>query len=255
MGSKKIFRINDKYDGLREDLEKFFDSIIERIQNGRLKGKDTHFLPPGAEYIYRGRNNLYKIKFGNLSLVIKDFKTPHIINRHVYTTVRKSKAARSFLNALQMESLGFHTPSPVAYFEYHRATSLIYSAYVSEELTDATEMRHWEDNPEASALLPQFAREMVRLHKAGVYHKDFSPGNILYTSDSMDGYNFYYVDLNRMKFNVSDHHTLMRMFRSINLNADETRRLAMLYAEAAGLDPEKTSEEALLQLYRYLASR
>ena len=78
--------------------------------------------------------------------------------------------------------------------------------------------------------------QIVKLHQAGVWHKDFSPGNILYTGNAVDGYHFSYIDLNRMSFGISDRKKLMSMFRSINLNRAETERLGRYYALASGQD-------------------
>lgn len=214
-----------------------------------------HGMPEGAEVIYEGRNILYRIRFGEETVIVKDFRRPNAVNSFIYTTLRKSKAARSYENAMMMRRLGFDSPEPVAYAEVKEGIRLRRSIYVCKELSGATEMRHWEDFSNASTLVPAFAREMLRLHNAGVWHKDFSPGNVLYTGDDSSGYTFHYVDLNRMKFGVKKRGKLMRMFRAINLNPVETRRLAHLYAEAAGEDPDKLESEALGQLNGYFAER
>lgn len=197
-----------------------------------------------------------------LMVVVKEFKKPNLVNAYVYTTVRTSKAERSYRNAMKMSELGFLTPEPVAYGEVRNGIKLVSSCYICRELTGASEMRNWEDFPNAGTLIPAFAREIYRLHQAGVWHKDFSPGNILYKEtaaekkETSEGkYNFYYVDLNRMKFGVHDRKRQMSMFRSINLNPAETRKLAGYYAEVAGLEKAATEKEALEQLAGYFAER
>ncbi len=251
---KYIVRLNPKYEGLRE--------WVERVaHNG---------MPEDGEVIYRGRNILYRADAtlagnrgtdgGNgqqepLMAIVKEFRKPNIINSYVYTTVRTSKAARSFYNAMKMTELGFLTPEPIAYAEVRDGLKLISSCYICRELTGAKEMRHWEDFPNADTLVPAFAKETLRLHRAGVLHKDFSPGNRLYTGDADNGYSFYYVDLNRMKFNEHRQAKLMTMFRSINLNPEETRKLARHYAEASGENPERVERLAIAQLNGYFAKR
>lgn len=236
---KYKIEINSRYEKYR--------TIIEDIVK--------HGKPEQAEVIYRGRNILYRIDLGDIKAIVKDFKKPNIINAYVYTTIRESKAARSYRNATKILELGFDTPRPVAYGEVIKGLKLTNSYYISEELTGASEMRHWEDFDNADTLVPAFAREIWKLHQAGVWHKDFSPGNILYTGDSVQGYRFHYVDLNRMKFDVHDPKKLMSMFRSINLNPAETRRLGRAYAEASGEDPDKTEEKAASELEGYFAER
>ena len=58
-----------------------------------------------------------------------------------------------------------------------------------------------------------------------------------------------------MQFNVTDKATLMRMFRAINLDENETRRLGRYFGEAAGLDPEKTGDTAVGELRHYLEKK
>lgn len=234
-----IIKINPAYEKYRDIIEK----IIK-------KGK-----PENAEIIYEGRNLLYRIDLGASKGIVKDFRKPHLINSYAYTTVRKSKAARSYENALKMLELGFDTPLPIAYGEVRKGLQLQESYYISAELTDAREMRHWEEFDNADTLVPAFAKEILRLHKAGVWHKDFSPGNILYSGNETTGYKFHYVDLNRMKFGVHDREKLMSMFRSINLNPTETERLGRLYGKISGKDPEQMGKEALRQLDNYFAER
>lgn len=249
---RTITEISPEFEYLRPELEKLFEELVE-IKNGNKGGKGTEAtMPSGAACIYRGRNVLYALRLKGESLVVKDFKRPHIINRYVYTTLRKSKAARSFLNARQLAACGFDTPAPAAYFEYRRGIELVYSFYVARELSGGSEMRRWEEKPEADKLLAAFADEMVRLHRAGVWIKDFSPGNILYTGEENTGFRFHHVDLNRISFGVKSERKLMRMFRAINLKPSETERLARLYAKSAGKDEEKTARRALRELDKYL---
>ena len=190
-----------------------------------------------------------------VAMVVKEFKKPNMVNAYAYTTVRTSKARRSYENGLKMLSLGFENPEPIAYCEERKGLKLVASCYVSRELVGATEMRHWEDHPDSDVLVRAFAEEIKRLHEAGVCHKDFSPGNVLYPGDSQQGYTFHYVDLNRMKFGEHRREKLMSMFRSINLRPEETKRLARYYAEATGQQPEAVEREALSNLQGYLRER
>lgn len=48
-------------------------------------------------------------------------------------------------------------------------------------------------------LIIAFAQYTANLHQAGIMHRDYSPGNILF--DQIDGeYHFMLVDINRMTF-------------------------------------------------------
>ncbi len=224
--------------------EHFRNEITSIAKNG---------ISEDAEQIYCGRNALYRIKLGKVSAIVKAFKLPGFINSRIYTTFRKSKAYRSYYNSKKMVSLGFNVPEPIAYIEVKKGVRLMESYYICEEIK-GHELRYWEEYPESSSMLPELAEEIVRLHKAGVYHKDFSPGNVLYTRDGA-GYKFFFVDLNRMEFGVKSRKKLMSMFKSINLNTPEMVKLARLYAKAAGENEEVVAAEALAAHKKYLAQR
>lgn len=231
-----VMHISSRYEYMRPELEKIFHGE----------------MPAGGEVIYRGRNVLTRLKVKNVELVVKAFKLPHLINSYVYTTLRKSKARRSYENAKRMEQLGFSTPAPVAWCEERRGHRLLRSYYVSVMLRDATEMRFWERSPYYDTLLPAFAREIARLHDAGVYHRDFSPGNVLYTVGASDGsIRFWHVDLNRMQFGVKSTRRLMGMFRNLNPLPGEMDRLLHLYSEASGRSYAEVSADAAAAEHAY----
>lgn len=231
----------------------YINSRYERLRP-EITAIATDGIPAGTEKIYEGRNSLYRMRLGDTSVIVKAFKLPGFINSRIYTTLRMSKAYRSFHNSKKMAAMGFHVPEPVAFIEVKKGSRLRESYYICEEIR-GREMRHWEEHPDHDKMLPEFAREIVRLHHAGVLHKDFSPGNIMYTGNPTVGYTFFFVDLNRMNFGVKSHKRLMTMFKSINLNTPEMEKLARLYAVAAGLDEEKTVAEAMEAHRKYLAQR
>jgi tRNA A-37 threonylcarbamoyl transferase component Bud32 len=207
-------------------------------------------VPSDATLIYKARNQVFTVERGGYKLNIKAFRVPRFPNSIIYGNIRKSKARRSMENAQTLVSLGIGTPTPVAYIERRSALKMHESYYVSVQL-DADNLRDWTDKPDCEHLLSSLAAEMVHLHKLGVYHKDFSPGNVLYTSQN-GTYKFYLIDLNRMKFGVFSPSTLMRNFRSIYIESEtETVRLARLYAEAANLNPNTVESIARAQFAAY----
>ncbi len=212
-------------------------------------------VPSEARIIYNGRRNkVYALDIDGHSLNIKAFRCPNIINAVAYTTLRQSKARRSFDNASQLISLGLDSPTPIAYGECRRGRLLKQSYYISQQIT-AEDMRDWEQKADCEQLLRALAGQIVKLHQAGVWHKDFSPGNILYTGNATDGYHFSYIDLNRMAFGISDRQNLMSMFRSINLNRAETERLGRYYAMASGQDVDIVVDQVRKAQDAYFATR
>lgn len=207
-------------------------------------------VPDDATLIYKGRNCVYTVPRGGYVLNIKAFKVPRFPNSYVYGNIRKSKAQRSMLNAQRLLDMGFDTPAPVAYIEVRRGLRMCQTYYVSLQI-EAENVRDWLTKPDHNMMLPALAAEMVRLHRAGVFHKDFSPGNVLYTVNNGD-YHFYLIDLNRMQFGVQSQRKLLRNFRAIYIeSADETAHLARLYADAAGLNLDQTERIARANLNDY----
>ncbi len=225
--------------------EQYLDTAMEIAVAG---------MPDDAEIIYKGRNRVFKLTRNGEELCVKAFRRPNFFNSYIYTNVRESKARRSFDNANTLLDNGIGTPEPKAWVECKSNGRLKESYYISKYIPTEN-MRQWEEKPDSDTLLREFAREMVKFHNAGIYHKDFSPGNALYTASGDGHYKFYFVDLNRMEFGVRKRKKLMRNFRAINLLEDETARLARIYAAEAGIDPEAAAREAIVNLNVYKASK
>ena len=132
-------------------------------------------VPVGATETYHARNTVYSLDTDTgIRLSIKDFHTPSIINSLVYTHLRRSKARRSYENARRLISMGFDTPDPVAYIEIHNGPLLTRSYYICRQIDESEDLRLWHlrDAASMSPILDGLAQYMVRLHRAGVYHKD-----------------------------------------------------------------------------------
>lgn len=185
-----------------------------------------------GQVIYAGRNTIYHINVDGIDLSIKSFKVPMLINRIAYTFFRKSKARRSYEHAVALQQMAFDTPDPVAYIETYKHGLLERSYYVCLMLTDAQNIRQWETRPDCDLIIEGTSQLMVRLHRAGVFHRDFTPGNILYTPD----YRFYLIDINRMQIggNICMR-TMLKNFNGINEDFDALRVLALRYAAIAGI--------------------
>lgn len=204
-------------------------------------------LPVDAREVYESRNRIVAITTAEGEEInIKSFHRPHPINARVYTTLRQGKALRSFLHALRLIKLGFDTPEPIAYAECRDGLRLLDSYYLSRQIA-ATTMREPQQYPFEKQLLEALGHEMARLHRAAVWMRDFSPGNVLFEEDAtaQHGYRFYYVDLNRMAFDVTDRRKLMLMFHSIMEHEYQVEIIARAYAADMNFDPDATAAEAV----------
>ena len=79
-------------------LEAFMQSLPERFAAGE------------GEVIYKGRNELRRMRCGEHDLVVKSFHRPNLVNRFVYGVFRPSKAKRykevrenPYFNAMQVK--------------------------------------------------------------------------------------------------------------------------------------------------------
>ena len=199
------------------------------------------FSDKGSTVDDRGRNVIKRFEVGDLSVNVKSFKPPHMINSFAYKYLRKSKAKRSFEYARELLGRGIKTPEPLAYFEYSGILGLGKSYYFSRHLDYDYNFYDLGGNyrePFFEDLLRQFARFAFELHERGVYHKDFSAGNILITHQDQES-SFYLIDLNRMKFIDLDFDLRMKNLSRLTEDAEVLRIIAEEYARISGWDVEK----------------
>lgn len=209
-------------------------------------------VPHQAETIYDGRNRLYRLAFEGREVCIKAFHRPAGVNAWVYGNLRHGKARRSYENAMELRRLGFHSPTPLAYVEIRYGRRFDLSYYIYEYISDAVYLRGWEKRPVAKPLADALAAEMARMHAAGIFHKDFTPGNIFFKRDSAGKYEFSLIDINRMDFGVTDRRRMLHNFRGLTFDRDMLRYLARSYARQAHLNAEATEREALSRLDEFL---
>lgn len=212
-------------------------------------------LPSDTVLIHKGRNRVGWIEREGIKLNIKAFKVPIFINRIVYTHLRPSKAARSYDNAMRLLSLGFLTPEPVAYIEETVNGLLTRSYYISRQIQGGS-MRRLPENPLYEPLLEAVAADLVRMHREGVWMKDFTPGNVLWAKNtSGNGFDLYYVDLNRIDFGVRDMRLLSRCFSAFVYDDADVVKFAQAYARAASLAEDTVVALARAARRRYLTLR
>ena len=148
------------------------------------------------------RNTIKVVDYEGRKLVVKSFKIPNAVNKVAYRFFRKSKARRSYENALYLKENNIGTPNPVAYLEEFDSFGFGKSYYISEYLSHDFTFREITNDPSLSDkenILIQFTGFMFKMHDSNVYFMDHSPENTLIRSNN-GSYEFFLVDLNRMKF-------------------------------------------------------
>jgi hypothetical protein len=152
------------------------------------------------------RNTIKIFKLDGKRVNIKSFKIPVFINKIAYRYFRKSKARRSFEFAKILLKKNIGTPQPIAFYEEAHFPGLRKSYYVSEHMDcDLTfrELITIPDYPDHENILRQFTHFCFKLHEKGIEFLDNSPGNTLIKKNGENKYDFYLVDLNRMRFHKS----------------------------------------------------
>lgn len=194
--------------------------------------------------IHKARNELKIIELDGIKTVVKSFKVPHLLNRIVYTYFRKSKAYKSYHNALRLEELGISTPKPIALIEFYESGLLGESFFIAEcfeyDFTVRTPLLEpLEDREE---IFKAFAAYTYDLHKCGVWHLDYSPGNILIKRTS-SGYQFSIVDINRMEFRPITPLEGCENFNKLWASDEELEIMGREYARLSGFNVAVTIAE------------
>ncbi|MDM1347210.1 Kdo domain containing protein [Myroides marinus] len=202
-------------------------------------------------YIAKGTRNT--IKLATLSdgtqIAIKSFKRPNFINRYAYTFLRKPKGLRSYEHADQLDQLGIKTPKGIAYFEYSSNGALKDSYYISEYIqADITyrDIDEHQDCPQRELVLQKFVEFTFKLHQKGINFLDHSPGNTLIKAKDNSEFDFYLVDINRMKFNQEmSFSNRMKNLSHLTTNIHDIEKMATHYALLIG----KSSRDVFIKLW------
>lgn len=203
-----------------------------------VKSVPAHFDREGS-VIYKQRNEIRVFEVDGTLLNVKKFKVPHFLNRIVYTFFRPSKAERSFKYALKMTELRVGTPEPIAYILTKRGGLLYESYYISKQLENYRTMYEFGEGGISGRehILNALAVFTAGLHEQGVYHRDFSPGNILFKEEK-GGVNFYLVDINRVRFGHVSIAEGCKNFARLWGRESLFRLIAEKYAQERQGDPE-----------------
>ena len=157
-----------------------------------------------GEIIYEDRNTIRRVNAPDGSIInVKRYCRPKGINRFVYSMgIRKPKGERAFYYPALIEKMGIATPTPIAYIEERHCGILAYTWFVSVHWPYEHTMKDvvkFQGRSEET-LARKFGRFTAVIHKKGLIHPDYSPGNILFQITENEDYLFALVDTNRMRF-------------------------------------------------------
>ena len=228
MSSK--YNLNIKYKNFKDDLL--------NIQN---------IFNDSNESIHKARNELKIIELNGIKCVVKSFKIPHAINRFAYTFFRDGKAKKSYQNAIKLMELEVNTPEPIGIIEFFDmgllSESYFISVYEPYDITIREVFHHKIDDYQE--ILKQFTNFTYAIHQKGVWHVDYSLGNILITKEN-ENYRFSLVDINRMEFKqITPNDGLKNFNKFWAKNKDDLVLIAKEYAKLTDFDESKAIEIVL----------
>ncbi len=193
----------------------------------------ANFDAVGTYVVEGGRNTIKKVKTTTIEVNIKSYKIPKWFNAIAYAYFRKSKAERSFTYASKLIDMGIRTPFPIAYIEEKNWLGLQKSFYICEHFNFDFEYREVVDTPvyeNRDEIIKQFTEFSFKLHNLGINFLDHSPGNTLIKEVAPNKYEFYLIDLNRMKFEEMTIEDRMFNLRRMWMSKRMIKEIALHYA-------------------------
>lgn len=209
--------INPKYEHLRPLIE----------------GLPTSEAVP--EHVFcNERNAVWQQQLGDISVVIKRFKLPTLLNRFVYAYLRPNKGIRAYRNALKLRSMGIDSPEPVACLvqKRHGMVHTVWYVSVFSPARTLHDVYLESQGDEREKLVRSYLAWAKRLLGLGVLQLDNNSRNTLVSREADGSYHFALVDINRMRFvKRVTRKQVYAFFNCIYLNLPETFWLLHQYSE------------------------
>ena len=213
-----------------KSINQNFDNFLINIQ--------TYFKNDKNRTLFQQRNTIKIVDYEEKSYVVKSFKTPHLLNQIVYRFFRDSKAKRSYENGVKLTELNVSTPQPIGYIEFPSMFLFKESFYISDFFDYEFEIRalladaNFEKREE---ILKAFVAFSYDLHNKGVFHVDYSPGNVLVKKVD-NSYLFSLIDVNRMKFIEFTDELRMKAFAKLSASDEDRVFITKEYSTLAHID-------------------
>ena len=175
-----------------------------------------------------------------LTVIVKSFKVPGLVQGWIYAHWRPSKARRSFEYAKKLQTLGINTHRPLAYTEKFANGKLQESFFFSELIEHDCTIRNIlaQGDHADFDIIRQFVAFTCDMHKKNVLHLDHSPGNTLIKKNGSTCH-FSIIDINRMQFKTVNLQDGLKNFSRLSDNLIITKYIANCYAEYTQTNPEQ----------------
>lgn len=219
-----------KYLGGPLHYHRSWSRVINFFRSEKIVGHFSEW--EGGDVIYAKRNTLRKYN----GFISKQFATPSLWRGIIYGWLCKSKAQRSYEYARRLAEL---TPIPIAYREIRYCGVLRESWYVSQESEckyTFNDLIHDKSFPHREQILQSIGRFTAELYQRGVFHQDYSGGNILFNED---GSKVEVIDLNRIKFyKKMPLKKGLQLFERLNIDKDALSILGATFAKSLSLNED-----------------
>ena len=198
-----------------------------------------------TEVLYKDRNVIKTDEVDGIKLVIKSYGRIYLTNRIRYSFFYPSKAERAYVYGNKLSENGFNTPQPIAYIECHE-NGLLRDSYFISLYTDFKPLSKVMADDELG-ITKALAAFTFRLHQAGIYHMDYSMGNILCKKEG-DEYQFSLIDNNRMRFGTFSFAQRLKNFRRLGFSNKQLVTVAREYSALEKTNDRETAQE----LFKYV---
>ena len=200
-----------------------------------------------GNYIHSGRNKIKLFKEKEYQIVVKSFRKPNFINRLVYSNFRASKARRSYEYAMKLIASGIGTPTPIGYYEQKSLFLFSKSYYASLQSDCNYTFKDLIENPkfpDRNEILKSIGRFTAELHDKGIWHRDYSAGNILFQQKNQK-IDIEILDLNRMEFGIVDLEKGCKNFERLNIDSESLTLMVKEYATVRDFNQNLCIENVL----------
>ncbi len=193
-----------------------------------------------GQLLYKKRNIVKRYNVNGLSLVVKKFKHPNIIQRIIYTFFKRSKAERAYRFTAQLRSLQIDSPHEVAYIETKSHHLFARGYFVSIYCDDPTSGSLMKSNSDNTPLIEALATFLANMHEKGFLHGDLNLNNILYRREDNGQFHFTLIDINRATFKKPTTAECLNDLKRLTHERDVLRHLISLYAEKRHWDNDSS---------------
>jgi hypothetical protein len=162
------------------------------------RGLPAAFASEAGDEVYRGRNLLRRLPGPDgAPLVVKRFRPLRGLAAWIARR-RGSKAERSFAVALTVQERGLGTPAPCCWAAPAGEAGPSYYACAAADGYEQVRRLHDPSHLERDAWIARLGTYAGQLHHAGVLHRDFTVGNVLFDA-TRPAAPLLLVDLNRVR--------------------------------------------------------